>query len=75
MLHTRIYSFVTKFNLLSNKQFGLTKNFSTTSASCSAYDNIMNEMDQNLYNCCIFLGLSKAFDIVNDNILANKLQN
>ena len=29
MLHTRIYSFVTKFNLFSDKQFGFRKNFST----------------------------------------------
>ena len=29
MLHTRIYSFVTKFNLLSDKQYGFRKNFST----------------------------------------------
>ena len=75
MLHSRIYSFVTKFNLLSEKQFGFRTNFSTNLAACSVYDEIVNELDQNLYNCGIFLDLSKAFDTVNHNILVNKLEN
>ena len=75
MLHSRIYSFVTKFNLLSEKQFGFRTNFSTNLAACSVYDEIVNEIDQNLYNCGIFLDLSKAFDTVNHNILVNKLEN
>ena len=65
MLHSRIYSFVTKFMT----------NFSTNLAACSVYDEIVNEIDQNLYNCGIFLDLSKAFDTVNHNILVNKLEN
>ena len=75
MLHSRIYSFVTKYNLLSEKQFGFRTNFSTNLAACSVYDEIVNEIDQNLYNCGIFLDLSKAFDTVNHNILVNKLEN
>ena len=71
MLHSRIYSFVTKFNLLSEKQFGFRTNFSTNLAACSVYDVFVNEIDQNLYNCGIFLDLSKAFDTVNHNILVN----
>ena len=75
MLHSRIYSFVTKYNLLSEKQFGFRTNFSRNLAACSVYDEIVNEIDQNLYNCGIFLDLSKAFDTVNHNILVNKLEN
>ena len=59
MLHSRIYSFVTKFNLHSEKQFGFRTNFSTNLVACSVYDEIVNEIDQNLYNCGIFLDLSK----------------
>ena len=71
MLHSPIYSFITKFNLLSEKQFGFRTNFSTNLAACSVYD----EIDPNLYNCGIFLDLSIAFDSVNHNILMNKLEN
>ena len=38
------------------------------------HPDIVNVMDQNLYNCCIFLDLSKAFVTVNADILVKKLE-
>ena len=56
MLHTEVYLFLTKLSLLSDKfQEELFHQL-------WCYDDIVNEIDQNLYNCCIFLVLSKAFD-------------
>ena len=72
MLHTRKYLFVTKFNLLSNKQYGFRKNYATTLAFYSVYHDILNKMDLNLYNRCKFLDHRIAFDIVNHSILIKK---
>ena len=38
------------------------------------YDEILNNIDQGLYTCCIFLDLSKAFDTVDHNVLRQKLE-
>ena len=38
------------------------------------YDEILNNVDQGLYTCCIFLDLSKAFDTVDHSVLLQKLE-
>jgi len=38
------------------------------------YDDIVNNIKQEKYNCSIFLDLSKAFDTVNHDILVKKLK-
>ena len=74
LLYNRIYSYLTRFSLLSDRQFGFRKNFSTTSAINKIYDNLLSNIDQSLYSCCIFLDLSKAFDAVNYKSFLLKLE-
>ena len=50
------------------------KKFSTTLAINKIYDKILNNIDQGLYTCCIFLDLSKAFNVVDHNVLLQKLE-
>ena len=65
--------FIEKNNLHCENQFDFRKNSSTVLAINSIYDKFINNIDQNLYTCCLFLDLSKAFDTVDHHILLDKL--
>ena len=39
------------------------------------YDSVIRSIDQNLYSCCLYIDLSKAFDTANLAILLDKLHN
>ena len=71
LLYTRIYSYLTRFNLPSDHQFGFRinrKNCSPTLVINKLCDELLTSIDQGLYSCGIFLDLSKAFDPVNRNV-------
>ena len=73
MLYSRIYSYLVRFKLLNEHQFGFRKNSSTIHAITSIYDNLLKNIENGMYNCSIFLDLSKAFDTVNHERLIWKL--
>ena len=75
LLYIRIYSYLTRFNLLSDHQFGFRKNCSPTLAINKLYDELKTSIDQGWYSCGIFFDQSEAFDSVNQNILLQKLEN
>ena len=65
MLFSRLFSYLDKNQLLSKNQFGFRPNSSTQVVISTMHDKLIKIIDNNLYTCCIFLDLSKAFDMVN----------
>ena len=73
LVHKRLYSFISKFNLLSNSQFGFRSGYSSFMAVMDAYNKIVTDLDCKKHTLGIFLDLSKAFDTIDHDILFSKL--
>jgi retron-type reverse transcriptase len=74
VIYNRLLSYINKFNILNDNQFGFRKDHSTSSALLQLYDKSSSAIDQNKFTIGIFLDLSKAFDTANHYILFEKLQ-
>lgn len=73
IISKRLISFLDKYSLLNKHQFGFRKNFSTELAVANIQDKFLDNLDNNIHTCAIFLDLAKAFDTVDNNILISKL--
>ena len=74
LVYRQLMNFITKYNLLYDKQFGFRSNHSTLFAVLSITDKIQKAIEDGNFSCGIFLDLSKAFDTVNHQILLPKLE-
>lgn len=72
-VYTRLYSYLERFNLIYDFQFGFRKSHSTTHALVSFTTSVSDALDRGEYACGLFLDLQKAFDTVNLKILLEKL--
>lgn len=75
LVHHRLISYLEKFNLLFNRQFGFRKKHATTHNLISLSEKIREDLDKGEFSCGIFLDLQKAFDSVDHDILLKKLEN
>ena len=74
LMYNRIVSFLEKFSILHNNQFGFRSKHSTIHALLLLTDKIQRSIENGTYSCGIFLDLCKAFYTVNHKILLPKLE-
>ena len=72
-MHKRLYEFLENSNILYNTQFGFRKKNSTIFALLQITEKVRETIDNGKFGCGIFIGLRKAFDTVNHQILLQKL--
>ena len=70
----QLTSYVEKYDILHQYQFGFRKGRSTEQAIVEITDILKQAIDNNLFTCGVFLDFTKAFDMVNHSILLNKLE-
>ena len=73
LVYEQLIKFLDKHNILYNYQFGFRKSFTTEQAILELTDNFKSSVDAGEHIFSIFLDLSKAFDIVDHQIIIKKL--
>ena len=74
ILYDCMINYIDKDNILSEKQFGFRKGRSTENAIINFIDNIYTGLENRQHTAAIFMDLSKAFDVLDHQILAIKLE-
>ncbi|CAK1591183.1 unnamed protein product [Parnassius mnemosyne] len=74
ILNKRLVSYLNKYNIISDSQYGFRQGRSTQDAIIALTSEIVNKID-NGYKCVtVFLDLKKAFDTVSVPILVQRLE-
>ena len=72
-MYSRLYD-LTKNNVMFAKQFGFRKSHSTKHALIELVNRIYNSFNENKFTLGVFIGLSKAIDTANHNILLQQIK-
>ena len=74
LMYNRLYKHLSNFKILYPNQFGFQKDYSTYHALLQLVDQIHESFECSKYAIVIFIGLSKAFDTVDHDILLKKIE-
>ena len=73
IIANRLFSFLLRYYILRDHQFGSIAGKNTTHTILSLVDYLIISFEDNKLTCGIFLYISKAFDTIDHNILLSKL--
>lgn len=74
VIKLRLVSYLNKYKLLSDKQFGFKEKTSTNHAILELTNNIYSALDNGTPCLCVFIDLAKAFDTVSHPLLLQTLE-
>ena len=74
IIHSQLYNYLEENKLLSENQYGFRKDRSTGLAIFDVLKNLFDNWNEKKYSGCIFVDFSRAFDSIDHNILAKKLE-
>ena len=73
LMHSRIYNYLEKFDLLYDRQFGFREKYATIDALAELTERIRLGNDK-IINCSLFIDLKKTFDTLDHKILLSKME-
>ncbi len=73
-MNKRLLNYLNSKNFFNDNQYGFTKGKNTEGAISNFVEHIFRGFNDNMKTTGIFIDFTKAFDLVNHNILLNKLE-
>ena len=74
VMHTQLTDYFTMNKLFTSQQYGYRENRSTELAALELMDRNLDTLNRNLTPVNVYIGLSKAFDCLDHNVLLSKLK-
>ena len=74
LFERRLDSFLKKYNIINESQYGFQSGRSTAMAINDLVESDADALDKKMSTICVFIDLKKAFDTLNHEILVKKIE-